>query len=357
MGETESFNLYAYCHNDPVNKVDVLGLFETQYEVDSLRMNVLLGQLAQDPGKLPVALPQELLDASFIKYAPNAEKFGMFKPFGAEDYDRAYLAVRNAGAPTMRSFSWEEAENSRLAAQYSGREWIPSTTAALTLGAANTAFNASINEGFLVPSGAGSFAFGLVKNARLLSLLQAGARCKLGEVLNPSFAGRPGFARGSVNNPFAANSIGRSIAGTPGIVTGGSSSTLGKNILEAMGFARNIGRRGTQAQHLIPSELGTHPVLQRLGMNLDEAGNGLLLPSASAKPGISALPRHTGSHPAYTGAVRQYLDGLDGITDLGILDQEILGLQQKLRRLHSAGTPVRNMDGATTELWYRLLTQ
>ena len=124
-----------------------------------------------------------------------------------------------------------------------------------------------------------------------------------------------------------------------------------------MGLPRNTPRGGTQAQHLIPSELAAHPVLRRLGMELDDAGNGFQLPSASAKPGISALPRHTGSHPAYSDAVRQYLDGLSGISNVRVLDQKVFALQQKLRYLHSIGTPVRDMDGATRALWSRLLNQ
>lgn len=39
LGEMESFNLYAYCHNDPVNKVDVLGLAEK--DVDESEENFI----------------------------------------------------------------------------------------------------------------------------------------------------------------------------------------------------------------------------------------------------------------------------------------------------------------------------
>ena len=37
LGEMESWNLYAYCHNDPVNKIDILGL----NEYDSQKVSIL----------------------------------------------------------------------------------------------------------------------------------------------------------------------------------------------------------------------------------------------------------------------------------------------------------------------------
>ena len=57
-------------------------------------------------------------------------------------------------------------------------EWIPSTTSALTLGAANTPLNASINSDWLLPTGAGAagakFLFGGMK--AMLPILASGAR-------------------------------------------------------------------------------------------------------------------------------------------------------------------------------------
>lgn len=32
-----------------------------------------------------------------------------------------------------------------------------------------------------------------------------------------------------------------------------------------------------QAQHIIPAETANHPVLQKIGMNLDDASNGMVL--------------------------------------------------------------------------------
>jgi RHS repeat-associated protein len=173
LGEDESLNLYSYCHNDPVNKVDVLGLFVTQVQVDEVRMTVLLGMLSRDPSKLPTEFPQELAN---MNYLPNAEKFGLLKPFGAEDYQRAYTHVKSAGQPSMSNIGWEEAQAAN-SPSFRNQEWIPHITRSQNLGAANTPLLAQINSDFLLPTGAGSLglkvAFGGLKTA--LPVLAAGA--------------------------------------------------------------------------------------------------------------------------------------------------------------------------------------
>jgi YD repeat-containing protein len=116
---------------------------------------------------------------------------------------------------------------------------------------------------------------------------------------------------------------------------------------------------GYQAQHIIPSQLKNHPVLQKIGMNMDDAANGIFLPSAKAKPAgtFSALPRHTGSHPSYTEAIRRQLKNLDLNANVNQLSSQVSIIQQRARVLHQQGVPVRNVDGATTALWERLLSQ
>ncbi|HIF9172277.1 TPA: AHH domain-containing protein [Photobacterium damselae] len=73
-----------------------------------------------------------------------------------------------------------------------------------------------------------------------------------------------------------------------------------------MGRKRADSWQGYQAQHLIPSELRNHPMLKIVGIDLDHESNGIFLPSTRNKPVgmISGKPRHTGSHPSYTNAVR-----------------------------------------------------
>ncbi|WP_201798461.1 RHS repeat-associated core domain-containing protein, partial [Photobacterium kishitanii] len=147
----------------------------------------------------------------------------------------------------------------------------------------------------------------------------------------------------------------RLLAGTPSKVTGGSSSKLGKNLNEAMGRSRSASRSGYEAQHLIPSELKTHPVLKKVGIDLDNASNGIFLPASKAKPVgmISGMPRHTGSHPNYTEAVRQSLNIMDRNLPVEQLQKNVYDLQVKLRKVTESGMPVRNVDGAKTDVWLK----
>ncbi|WP_419210061.1 AHH domain-containing protein, partial [Pseudomonas syringae] len=51
-----------------------------------------------------------------------------------------------------------------------------------------------------------------------------------------------------------------------------------------MGRSRSDSWSGYQAQHLIPSELKRHPILEKVGIDLDDASNGIFLPASNAKP-------------------------------------------------------------------------
>lgn len=55
----------------------------------------------------------------------------------------------------------------------------------------------------------------------------------------------------------------RLIPGTPGVVTGGTSNKLGKNIMESMGLKRSTKWTGHQVQHIIPAEMADNPILQK----------------------------------------------------------------------------------------------
>jgi hypothetical protein len=179
-----------------VNNVDVLGLFETQVQVDEVRMTVLLGMLSRDPSKLPTEFPQELAN---MNYLPNAEKFGLLKPFGTEDYQRAFSYVQSAGQPSMRTMGWEEAEAANRPS-FRNQEWIPHLTRSQNLGAANTPLLAQINSDFLLPTGGAAmglkFALGGLKTA--LPVLAAGARME-GRLLTTE------FQMGRMTQEFAAS--------------------------------------------------------------------------------------------------------------------------------------------------------
>lgn len=81
---------------------------------------------------------------------------------------------------------------------------------------------------------------------------------------------------------------------------GGDSTKLAK----AIGI---VPKNGYQAHHIIPMECKTHPVLNKIGFDLDQAANGIALPS---RPGLSDLPLHRGYHSSYSAAVRRDLDAI-----------------------------------------------
>ncbi|SHE57816.1 adhesin HecA family 20-residue repeat-containing protein, partial [Vibrio gazogenes DSM 21264] len=167
------------------------------------------------------------------------------------------------------------------------------------------------------------------------------------------------LAEGTTQGGSVVPNTERLLSGTPGQVTGGSSTKLGKNLNEAMGRNRSDSWAGYQAQHLIPSELKSHPILKKVGIDLDDASNGLFLPATKAKPEgiVSGLPRHTGSHPNYTEAVRQSLNNMDRNLPVEQLQKQVYDLQVKLRNVTESGMPVRNVDGAKTDVWLKWINK
>ena len=146
---------------------------------------------------------------------------------------------------------------------------------------------------------------------------------------------------------------GRLIPGTEGIVTGGDSTKLGKNMMESMGLPRGTNWTGHQAQHIIPAEMANHPVLQRIGMDLDDASNGLFLRTPADD--ISAISRHRGYHLTYNEFVRTQLDGIDINQSIDVLQKQVYDLQQNLKYLQQSGLPLYPSQGATVDLWQRSL--
>ena len=145
----------------------------------------------------------------------------------------------------------------------------------------------------------------------------------------------------------------RLIPGMKGVVTGGNSTKLGKNIMESMGLPRGTNWTGHQAKHIIPAEMANHPVLQRIGMDLDDASNGLFLRT----PGddISAMSRHRGYHSIYNEFVKTQLDAMDVSQSVDVLQKQVYDLQQNLKYLQQSGLPLYPSQGATVDLWQRSL--
>ncbi len=146
----------------------------------------------------------------------------------------------------------------------------------------------------------------------------------------------------------------RLIPGQPGVVTGGSSTALGRNMLRELGVPPQITTwRGYQAQHIVPVGLGQHPVIRRIGMDLDHASNGMFLPTPAST--ISPLSRHRGWHSTYSEVVRRQLNKLDPTRPVWQLQREVADLQRRLFRLAESGAPLYPSQGATVALLEKLL--
>ena len=145
----------------------------------------------------------------------------------------------------------------------------------------------------------------------------------------------------------------RLIPGMEGVVAGGDSTKLGKNMMESMGLPRGTNWTGHQAQHIIPTEMANHPVLQRIGMDLDNASNGLFLRTPADD--ISAMSRHRGYHSIYNEFVKTQLDAMDISQSVDVLQKQVYDLQQNLKYLQQSGLPLYPSQGATVDLWQRSL--
>ncbi|AAK78314.1 NAD+--asparagine ADP-ribosyltransferase [Clostridium acetobutylicum] len=134
----------------------------------------------------------------------------------------------------------------------------------------------------------------------------------------------------------------RLIPGTPGVVTGGSSTKLGKNMFEEMGLPRSTKRTPYQAQHIIPKDFKEHPIIQKIGMDMDHASNGYFLRRPDES--ISPMSRHEGYHAVYSDFVERQLNAMDINQSINILEKQVYDLQQKLRKLQDKGLPLYMKD-------------
>lgn len=139
----------------------------------------------------------------------------------------------------------------------------------------------------------------------------------------------------------------RIIPGNEGKVTGGSSTVLGKNMLKSMRVSTKTKWNGYQAQHIIPKELATHPVLTKIGIHLDHYSNGIFLRTPSDS--VSTLSRHRGFHAPYNEFVRYKLDSMNLNDSTYLLQQGVHKLQSNLRKLQMSGVAIYPKYGATFE--------
>ncbi len=143
----------------------------------------------------------------------------------------------------------------------------------------------------------------------------------------------------------------RLVSGTPGKVTGGDSQKLGKNMMQAMGLSRRTKWTGYQAQHVIPVELRDHPVLKKMGFDLDNASNGMFL--RKPRSDVSASSRHEGYHAPYNKFVEKMLDGIDINSSINSIQKEVKSLQRNLIKMQQSGIVLYPKQGASLDLFER----
>ena len=163
-----------------------------------------------------------------------------------------------------------------------------------------------------------------------------------------------GFESGGVTEARPDQIAGRRIPGEPGVVTGGDSQKLGRNMLAEMGVPQNLkwGASGYQAHHIIPKEMSNHPVIQKIGMNMDDASNGIFL--RKPNDGVNTKSIHYGNHGEYTKAVKNFLDSLDPNESVEALDGKVADLQESLRASLEDGVPIyKSKDNPTGSATYR----
>ncbi|MBC2194045.1 AHH domain-containing protein [Listeria booriae] len=143
----------------------------------------------------------------------------------------------------------------------------------------------------------------------------------------------------------------RIIPGKVGVVVGGNSTKLGKNMLESMGLSKSGKWTGYQAQHVIPADMAKNPVIKKIGMNLDDATNGLFL--RVPDNAISPMSRHRGYHSVYNEFVQSRLLMMDTSKSVFELQKDVFDLQNKLIKVQKSGLPLYPSQGATVDLWER----
>ena len=131
------------------------------------------------------------------------------------------------------------------------------------------------------------------------------------------------------------------------------STILGQNMMADMGLPKSTKWTGYQAQHIIPCQLKNHPAIKKIGMNINDASNGIFLRIPDS--GISTLSRHRGFHSPYNSFVKSQLDKLDLTLSVSDLKKEVNTLQSNLRKLQEKGLPLysgkKNGTEAAIDLW------
>ncbi|WBW96128.1 AHH domain-containing protein [Oceanirhabdus sp. W0125-5] len=155
------------------------------------------------------------------------------------------------------------------------------------------------------------------------------------------------------NNTDDVTHAERLIPGTSGVVTGGNSTKLGQNLFESLGVNRTTKRTPYQAMHIIPKKLKNHPIIKKIGMDFDDASNGIFLRNRKSG-GVSTMSRHQGNHDVYNDFIEDQLNKMDVNLSVDQLERQVYNLQQKSKYLMEQGLPMYSKkDKASVDLWQR----
>ena len=141
LGEGESVNLYSYCHNDPVNKVDVLGEGEADFGriLEGMGQEAVLGALGTSAWRAPLTIGypscesdwrtwDSMLMGRLGRISFEAGAFTQEEILGGEQY----TAVRDAVARYRAGLIGKIAGEKRVRAK--GREIALAKVASITAG-------------------------------------------------------------------------------------------------------------------------------------------------------------------------------------------------------------------------------
>lgn len=110
-------------------------------------------------------------------------------------------------------------------------------------------------------------------------------------------------------------------------------------MMESMGLPRETKWSGYEAQHIIPKKFKNNKILKKIGMDLDDASNGIFLRNRESG-GISVTSRHKGNHKQYIDFVEKKLNSMDVSKPVAQLEKEVYDLQQTLRKMQENGLPI-----------------
>lgn len=98
-----------------------------------------------------------------------------------------------------------------------------------------------------------------------------------------------------------------------------------------------------------------NPIIQKIGINLDDVTNGILLRTPDAE--LSAMSRYRGYHSVYNDGARNQLNKMDVDQSVDVLQRQGFDLQSNLRKLQESGLPLYPSQGATVNLRERSLSR